>query len=266
MDEKIRVGYSSFLMNRILTYGLDNASGEYEVVNESPSVLSDMLARDEVDVALVPSIEYFKGGNYLLLPNISVTTKYQACSVKLVSSCDFDEMKTVTVDSRARTSPILLQILYGRRNNDWSLKLKERDISDIDMTKFKEDAVLLLGDEALEFSGADKKVYDLGEMWWELEHLPFVFSVWAVKQGKNLRGIDKTLLLTKNRNLKQVKEIAENLKRDYSLPPAEIMKYLGRTLQYDLSMTELGGLQTFYKYAIRGGMVEDGTPLEIYRS
>ena len=59
MAEKLRIGTVRFLNAWPLVFGLKDRA-DVELRAEVPSALGPMLARGEVDVALAPSIEYFR--------------------------------------------------------------------------------------------------------------------------------------------------------------------------------------------------------------
>ena len=65
----------------------------------------------------------------------------------------------------------------------------DREAEDVDA-----DAVLLIGDRAMRaclpgFAYA----FDLGQEWFDWTGLPFVYAVWAVRAGVDLRGVEEAL-------------------------------------------------------------------------
>ncbi|MHC5537244.1 MqnA/MqnD/SBP family protein [Singulisphaera rosea] len=61
MDAPIRVGAVNYLNAKPLYYRLEDISPRVELLMDFPSRLADRLTRGELDVALIPSVEYFRG-------------------------------------------------------------------------------------------------------------------------------------------------------------------------------------------------------------
>ena len=82
MSRAIRVGAVSYLNARPLYYGLSDLAHEIELVLEVPSRLSDMLAAGELDVALIPSVEYLRGAHlgYEIIPGFAIAVKAKLLS------------------------------------------------------------------------------------------------------------------------------------------------------------------------------------------
>ena len=89
-----------------------------------PSRLADALARAELDVALVPSIEYFRIPGSVILSDVCIACEGAVKSVKLFGRTPIGEMKTLALDEGSRTSAALTRI-YSRSGSSWS-----RDWSD----------------------------------------------------------------------------------------------------------------------------------------
>src|SRR5207244_7971510 len=73
------------------------------------------------------------------------------------------------------------------------------------------DAVLLIGDRAMRaclpgFAHA----YDLGQEWHDWTGLPFVYAVWAVREGAELGPVEDALHEAKRRGLARVGQIAQH--------------------------------------------------------
>ena len=77
----LRVGAVSFLNTKPLIYPLLNGELQTDEINLSvqvPSRLATLLYDDELDIGLIPIIEYFranhKGKGYRIPPNISIAS------------------------------------------------------------------------------------------------------------------------------------------------------------------------------------------------
>src|SRR5262249_18587729 len=143
---------------------LEVLAPDAELVLEVPSVLADQLAEGRLDVALIPVIEYFRAGNYSVVPNITIASHGPVLSVTLFSPVPWQQIRRIALDEGSRTSAALAQILlrkrYGVQPEVVPLPL-DQPAENVDA-----DAVLLIGDRAMRaclpgFAHA----FDLGQEW-----------------------------------------------------------------------------------------------------
>src|SRR5262245_34291411 len=80
---ELRVGAVSYLNAKPLYYRFAELAPEARLTMDLPSRLADQLARGELDVALVPSIEYLRGARYVILSGFAIAARGPARSVKL---------------------------------------------------------------------------------------------------------------------------------------------------------------------------------------
>ena len=85
MHTPIRVGAVNYLNTKPLIYDLEALAPEAELRLEVPSRLADLLQEGELYVALIPVIEYFRAGNYSVVPDISIASNGPVLSVTLFS-------------------------------------------------------------------------------------------------------------------------------------------------------------------------------------
>src|SRR5262249_10291936 len=147
MESTIRVGAVNYLNTKPLICDLERLAPEVELILDVPSRLADQLAGGELDVALIPAIEYFRSGRYSILPDIAIATRGPVLSVTLFSRCPWAQIRRVALDEGSRTSAALTQVLlrkrYGVNPEVISLPL-EQSAEEADA-----DAVLLIGDRAM---------------------------------------------------------------------------------------------------------------------
>src|SRR5438876_9091685 len=115
MTHPVRIGAVNYLNTTPLIYELDLLAPEAELILEVPSRLADHLAHGDLDVALIPAIEYFRGGPYTVVPNIAIASRGPVLSVTLFSRVGWPEIRRLALDEGSRTSAALAQILLRRR-------------------------------------------------------------------------------------------------------------------------------------------------------
>src|SRR5438270_13134059 len=75
MDNPIRIGAVNYLNTKPLICDLDVLAPDAELVLDVPSRLADRLAAGDLDVALIPVIEYFRAGSYSIVPDVFLATR-----------------------------------------------------------------------------------------------------------------------------------------------------------------------------------------------
>src|SRR5205807_893013 len=97
----------SYLNTKPLIYDLEKLAPQAELILEPPSKLADHLAQERLEVALIPIIEYFRSGEYTIVPNIAIASRGPVLSVTLFSRMPWAEIRRVALDEGSRTSAVL---------------------------------------------------------------------------------------------------------------------------------------------------------------
>src|SRR5271154_3643044 len=85
MDHPIRIGAVNYLNTKPLICDLDLLTPDAELILDVPSRLADRLAAGELDVALIPVIEYYRAGGYSIVPDVAIAPRGPVLSVTLFS-------------------------------------------------------------------------------------------------------------------------------------------------------------------------------------
>src|SRR3954471_20402277 len=116
MDRPIRVGAVNYLNTKPLICDLEELAPSAELVLEVPSRLADLLAAGQLEVALIPVIEYFRAGTYSVVPDLSIASRGPVLSVTLFSKVPWSGIRRVALDAGSRTSAALVQLLLRKRH------------------------------------------------------------------------------------------------------------------------------------------------------
>jgi chorismate dehydratase len=268
--ECVRVGAVNYLNTKPLIYGLETLVPEAELILDVPSHLADLLAAGDLDVGLIPVIEYFRAGTYSIVPDISIASRGPVLSVTLFSRVPWAQIRRVALDAGSRTSAALTQILLRRRYGvepevvllptpthcaGWGWA------EDADA-----DAVLLIGDRAMRacLPGFDH-AFDLGQEWYDWTGLPFVYAVWAVRPGADLGRVAGALAEAKRRGLARTGQIAHQEAPRLGLDAGFCRRYLSTILHFDLGPREQAGLRHYYTLACDLGLAPSGVGLTFYK-
>jgi chorismate dehydratase len=262
---KVRVGAVNYLNTKPLIHNLDHLAPQADVSLEVPSRLADRLAAGELDVGLIPAIEYFRGDGYVVVPGIAIASRGPVLSVTLFSRVPWPDIRRVALDEGSRTSAALTHVLLRNR---YGIAPELRPLPlDAPAEKADADAVLLIGDRAMKSCLPGFRYgFDLGAEWHDWTGLPFVYAVWAVRPGADLRGVERALHEAKAQGLAHVGAIAHDESRRLGLDAGFCRRYLETVIRFDLGPREQAGLRKFAELAAALGLAPAGRELRFYRS
>lgn len=269
MSAPVRVGVVSYLNAKPLYYRLDEASPKVQVEQDLPSRLADRLRLGELDIALIPSVEYFRGAGaglgYEVLPGFAIAARGPVRSVKLFSRVPFGQIKRLALDAGSRTSQALTRVwldaAHGVRPG--RIELLPMGLPVLESTA---DAVLVIGDRAMTVpDGPFHAVVDLAEAWNGMTGLPFVFALWVARSGVDLGDLPEILARCRTAGLTHASELASEHGPRLGLDVATCYDYLTRVLSYDLGEPELAGLRRFAQMATQLGLIPRGADLVFHR-
>jgi len=258
---EIRIGAVSYLNTKPLVYGLTERLPRAEISYEVPSRLADRLASGELDVALIPSVEFFQHPEYEIVSDACIGCRGPVWSVKLFSRVPADSIRTLALDEGSRTSVALARILLKERFG-LSPELISLPMAGWKPAPLEADAMLLIGDRAIHAPpGQWSFVWDLGEEWNRWAELPFVFAMWTARPGLPpalLAEVDTAFRAARDDGLAHLPEIAEREAALIGLTARECLSYLRDNLYFYLGQREQAGLDLFYRHAAALGLAPQG--------
>ncbi len=259
-EHRLRIGAVSYLNTRPLVYRLTELAPHAQLVFDVPSRLSDGLAAGELDVALIPSIDLFHSPDYRIVSDVCIACRGPVLSVKLLSRVPIPRIRTLALDEGSRTSVVLVQVLLRHRFG-LAPRLEKLPIG----ARFEDcpaDAVLLIGDRAIH-AGSDgfAEEWDLGDQWCRWAELPFVFAMWAARQGTDLAPVEEALTQARDLGVENLETIAQREAAGVGLERAACLSYLRNNLYFHLGDRERQGLELFYRKAAELGLVPRGWEL-----
>ncbi|NIQ02128.1 MAG: hypothetical protein GWM98_18410 [Nitrospinaceae bacterium] len=259
-NRKLKIGLHDFLNAQPLLQPLQEKRQALglSVVTGPPADLAVQLQEGKLDLAMIPSIEYLRDmEDYRLLPGVAIASRGPVDTVLLAARCSLDQVASIALDNRSRTSVALLEILFGE-TFPWNI-FYDRVAPDPAAMLEKHDAALIIGDLAfgLKTLYPDLQFYDLSERWLELTGKAFVHAVVAVREEVVL---DHDFLVVfqeaKAEGLARLEDIARAHSERLGISPDAGLDYLSRKIIYDLGKPELEGLQTFRDLCFQKGIIE----------
>lgn len=267
-----RLGHIQFLNCLPLYYGLvkKDVLLDVDLVKGAPRDLAEKLLANELDIAPIPSIEYCRHReDLLLIPDISVSSRGEVKSILLMSQVPAEELgsKTVALTDTSRTSQVLTRIVLAEHFGV-SPEYVEMP-ADIAHMMREADAALLIGDDALRALYAPSPLlrYDLGGEWLDLTGLPMVYAVWAVRRDfatsrpDDVRQMTWALAESVRYSDEHLDAIAEYAAR-WEVFPVPFLHAYFETLKFEFGPDYQQGLSLFFEKAKAIGQVEEVAALE----
>jgi len=253
MPAKLRVGAVNYLNSKPLIERLTDFAPQIDLTLDLPSRLADQMAAGELDVGLIPVVEFFRGDGYSFIPGIAVASRGPVLSVTLFSRVPWPEIRSVALDEGSRTSSALTQILLRQR---YGVNAAVRALPiDAVAEDVPADAVLLIGDRAMRAClPGFRHAYDLGDEWTTWTGLPMVYAVWAVRGGVDLGPTEKAFHRAKEYGLARTGEIALREAPALGLDPGYCRRYLDTLIRYNLGPQELAGMRKYRELAAELGL------------
>ncbi len=272
---KLRISIVEFLNTAPLVWGFTDGplTGKYDLSFTLPSQCAEALRRGDVDVAIIPAIEYQRMENVVALPGMAVAAKGEVRSILLVAKKPIEKVKRIALDTSSRSSAALVRLLAAEH---WKIQPEFVDAAPDPSEMLKiADAALVIGDPALRIavkmdelagkipSGEDcckgdpesapvpgfetLFVYDVAYQWQELTGKPCVLAIWTARRDAMTPEILADFEASKEYGLVRLREIAE-----------------GASLKLNLSAGASGTLP-HGKYPFRSGRRISGRPAPLFR-
>jgi chorismate dehydratase len=260
---KIRIGAVTYLNARPLVFSLPWVSSRFEVIIDLPSRLADALSRGDLDVAMIPSIEYARCSDYSIISDACIACDGPVRSVKLYGRVPVEEIRTLALDEGSRTSAALTRILLKERFGIWP-ETRPLPIG-ASADDVPADAVLLIGDRGmLPASEAFEFEWDLGEQWRQWTGLPFVFAMWIARPDVDLTGVAEMLAAARDDGMTRLDVIAHEAAPTIGVSEEECFIYLRDHLEFFLGIRQRQAVDRYFQLAGKNGLAPQDVALRFY--
>lgn len=262
--ERIRVGIVDFLNSRPLAWGFlrGTVDPRLEAVYRPPSAVADLLAAGEIEVGLVPTFELLRIPGLRILPGLCVASEHEVRSVLLVSRVPPEDIRRVALDEHSRTSAALVRILLREVHGvdaEYTVRAPH-----VDEMLRANDAALVIGDPALQLDRTKYRILDLAEAWRSLTGHPFVFAVWAVRDGVDLAALAGEFSESLHAGMADLERIIADASAELDLAPEAVRAYLTSHLRFSLGPAELEGMREFFARCEAAGLVDSVPSLRFW--
>lgn len=250
LHSKNIIGRVSYLNTLPFFKFLDNR--EYKIFPAPPRQLGFLFKDGNIDAGIVSLVDYFERENDFTFLKYGIVGNKNVNSVILYSKYPIEKLdkKNIAVTDETSTSFRLLQVLLEMKYELDVVYVREK-ISTHEKHLPSFDAFLTIGDDALKFMKHKIEgfnyIYDLAQLWYDWQKLPFVFAVWAVKKDlaqQKIDALDELLNDALNKFFSTETVIEEFYNAKIGLSRDEIKDYLNNIV-YRLGENELKAIEIF---------------------
>jgi chorismate dehydratase len=243
--DKIRISAVKYANTYPFIYGLTESGLDRKVALETdhPADCAAKLIAGKVDIGLIPVAALPLMEEYHIISDYCIGTVGDVRTVLLLSNCSFDEIETVYLDYRSRSSIALSKVLasnFWNREFRWMNTSKGFDFRNIG----KNQAVVLIGDQCFEYEKSFRQKIDLAAEWKDFTGLPFVFACWTAN-----KPIPEDFTVEFNLALKMgvnnIDKVVEKFGETGTIQGEILKKYLTVNIDYNLDEKKKKGLEMF---------------------
>ena len=261
---KTRLGAVGYLNARPLVHQLERRGDLFDVRYDVPSTCAALLHAGDVDLGMIPSIEYLRGPEpYRIVPDLGITSDGPVASVALFTRVAVGEIRRIGLDTSSRTSAGLTRVLCREVwRIDPTFELLAPDAA---ARADGCDAALVIGDPALflDEGAAGLTKIDLGAEWTRTQGLPFVWAFWAGRESAAGPREVEALQAARDLGVSESDAIAD----EYCGARSALCRaYLRDNIKYRLGPREVAGLLRYYRLAATHGLVETAGTVNLYES
>lgn len=247
-----QLGVVSFLNARPLVHGLERFP-DLKLVFDVPSKLADRIDEGQVDLALVPVVD-FAGVDrqWQIISDACIGCDGETLTVRVFSRVEPKQVRRLHVDGDSHTSVVLASVIW-----------RELYGIDLEIVAFRGnetvdecEAVLLIGDKVVHNTLMDYDIQtDLGSAWKTLTGLPFVFAAWAGPVSQDFGDLATRLSAARDQGVKAAPLIAADFGPGLNWPVALAERYLTKRLKFYLGERQKEAMSLFFELSSKHGLL-----------
>ena len=246
--DKIRISAVKYANTYPFIYGLKTTGFAEKIILETdhPADCADKLITDRADIGLIPVAALLQMKEYHIISDYCISSNGVVRTVMLLRNCSFEELDTIYLDYRSRTSVTLARILakqWWKRKFNWVNTSEGFDFLNIGCNE----AVVLIGDQCFEYEKSFRSGIDLSMEWKKFTGLPFVFACWVANKTLN-----PALVAELNSALKtgvdNIDDVVKNMGQKGSITGTVLKQYLTENIDFNLTEEKKQSLEMFLTF------------------
>ncbi|MCK9612865.1 MAG: menaquinone biosynthesis protein [Bacteroidales bacterium] len=181
MPDSLRIAAVSYTNTFPFVYGIEHSAllKDYHLALLPPAQCASVFESGKADIALVPSGALPGLKDYNIISPYCIGAHNEVKTVLLLSHKKIEDIKSVGLDTESGTSVLLVKVLA---KNFWGIKPAWEHVNiPEDYKQAGTDALVVIGDKAVELSSHFSYQADFAAEWKRFTKLPFVFAVWICR-------------------------------------------------------------------------------------
>jgi len=242
---KIRISAVKYANTYPFIYGLIESGFDKKVNIETdhPSDCAKKLITGRVDIGLIPVAVIPLLKEYHIISDYCIGANGNVRTVMLLSNCPFNEIETIYLDYRSRSSINLAKVLaknYWKKEFNWKDASKDFNFVNITLNE----AVVLIGDQCFEYEFRYKYKIDLAMAWKDFSGLPFVFACWTANKeldSEFVKEFNKALRL----GVENIDAVVEKFGKTGTITGKALKVYLTENIDFNFNEDKKKALKLF---------------------
>ncbi len=274
--QRLRISVVEYLNTVPLVWGFTHGplQEKYDLRFAVPSECAAQLQRGEVDLGIIPVIEYQRiPQDLVVLPEMAVAAKNEVRSILILARKPVQHARRFALDASSRSSQALARILCAEH---WKITPDFVQMNPDPAAMLSEaDAALLIGDPALRVAvnlaapgyipavpGVENlHVYDVAREWRAMTGLPCVLAMWVGRREVVTPQVVADFLASKGYGLQRIPEISAEWSARLKLPIPEIEHYLRVNVDFGFDEANRRGLELYFAKAAALGLIPQVKPV-----
>lgn len=219
----------------------------------------ELLARFEADIVFTSPIEFARSlgvVDFALVPGVSITTRGFAGMLRLVFNKGLVSFESIAVKDPGSAEALIALMILAEKHDIVPRVVAVPVDATVDAMLAAADCALLVGDDAIFNTGANRSLLDLTDEWEDVVESPLPYMIaWGRIGAVPQAAIDE---LAAARD-EAVLTLADHAAR--SVQPAEAnafyQNYLRGAISYTLNDAETAALDAFFRYAFYYSAISD---------
>lgn len=244
-EDKVKISAVRYANTYPFLYGIYETGFNKKVIisTDHPADCAAKLISGKVDIGLIPVAALPSLKEYYIITDYCLGAYGKVRTVMLLSNCPFDEIRSINLDYRSKSSVSLARILAKfawKRQFSWNNTTESFDFINIPYN----DAVVLIGDQCFEFENRFRNKVDLSEEWFNYTGLPFAFACWTAN-----KKLDDGFLIEFNNALatgvRNIPAVVRKYGNTGVIRGDELMTYLTKNMNFVLNDDKREAIKLF---------------------
>ena len=242
---KIRISAVKYANTYPFIWGLRESGFDKRVilVTDHPADCAAKLINGKANIGLIPVAALPLIKKYNIIGDYCIGANGKVRTVMLLSNCPFDQVESINLDYRSRSSVNLTKVLakhFWKKEFRWINTTERFDFENIG----ENEAAVLIGDQCFELENRFRFKLDLAEEWKKQTGLPFVFACWTAN-----RDLSKEFIKDFNNALKlgvdNIDKVAKAYGENGFISEVELENYLKNNIDYIFDSEKKEGMKLF---------------------